>query len=179
MATRICDARAIYIERKVGRFWMAHRTAAMTLLTKSLILFSGGAFVLYSLIELGVTKRWKRFVIQLALVAAGWFVLAETTGFPEVRRTFGGTSSYLVLAALFAATMLGMVARYFFYLRGRFSLFKLIKPLLVTPMILLPLLGSIQAVSDLETIQTISLAFLAFQNGFFWHTIFDQASAQD
>jgi hypothetical protein len=45
----------------------------------------------------------------------------------------------------------------------------------ISPILLLPLIGSIQAVKSLEAIQVASFALLAFQNGFFWQVVLQRA----
>jgi hypothetical protein len=40
--------------------------------------------------------------------------------------------------------------------------------------VLLPLIGSIQNINELDAMQTISFALLAFQNGFFWEVVLER-----
>jgi hypothetical protein len=53
----------------------------------------------------------------------------------------------------------------------------LLKPLCVSPIVLLPLLGTLQGAMTLEPIQVLSFCLLSFQNGFFWRVIFERANA--
>jgi hypothetical protein len=57
------------------------------------------------------------------------------------------------VAIMFAATMCGIVARYLFYLQsGQFTWLDCLKPLAITPIILLPLLSSIQSAGTLNNL---------------------------
>jgi hypothetical protein len=76
---------------------------------------------------------------------------------------------------MFAAILLGVAARYIFFLQGSFSWLDFAKPLCISPILLLPLIGSIQAVKSLEVMQVVSFALLAFQNGFFWQAVLQRA----
>ncbi|HEY6006633.1 MAG TPA: hypothetical protein VIV57_27380 [Anaeromyxobacter sp.] len=117
----------------------------------------------------------KRFLVEAALLALAAVVLHFTTGFPSSRQSFGGISPLLAMGILLVGTILGMTARYIFYIRGKFRWLSLVKPLVVSPIVLLPLIGSLQGQAALEPIQLVSFAFLSFQNGFFWKAVLDHA----
>lgn len=70
---------------------------------------------------------------------------------------------------------LGTVASYIFHLKARFSWKSLVRPLAVSPLVLLPLMGTLQGRSEIEDVQLIWFGLLAFQNGFFWRVVFDRA----
>ena len=77
---------------------------------------------------------------------------------------------------MFIAIMIGILARYIFYLQpGQFSWLECVKPLAITPLLLLPLIGSIQAIGNLNGWQLFTFACLAFQNGFFWQVVLAKA----
>jgi hypothetical protein len=126
--------------------------------------------------ELLITRRVTRFLLEAAAIASVVIVLGSTTGFPAPRRAFGGATPLLAIALMFVCTLLGIAAHYFFYLRTAFSWRSLLKPMCITPIVLLPLLGSVQASSGIAPIQVVSLAFLAFQNGFFWKVVIERVS---
>jgi hypothetical protein len=138
-----------------------------------------GCAVLYLtlvVVEFGRTKKVGRFLWQIAilvmLVALALFVSAAGTGIVS----FGaGTSPIGTTAMMFAATLLGIAARYIFYLKKPFSWLDLLKPLCISPIILLPLIGSVQGTKELEPMQLISFGLLAFQNGFFWEVVLERA----
>jgi hypothetical protein len=128
-------------------------------------------------IELIWARRVKRFaaevLILLALVVLDALITNAATG----RLAFGsGASPTAAVAIMFAGIMLGIAARYLFYSKGPFSWADFLKPLCISPIVLLPLIGSVQAVKEFETMQVISFGLLAFQNGFFWQVILERAA---
>src|SRR5712692_1915562 len=103
------------------------------------------------------SRRYKRFLLELlpliALLIVDIFLASTRTGY----LSFGsGSSPALVVLIMFGAILLGVAARYVFYLQGEFSPLEFVKPLCISPILLLPLIGSIQAVKDLEAIQVVS-----------------------
>src|SRR6202049_3360723 len=121
---------------------------------------------------------WRRFLIYvlgLGVIAVALFL---TTGFPfpSSRRAFGGGSAspLLALALMFVGVVLGIAATYVFNLTGTFSWRDLARPLVVSPLVLLPLIGSLQG-ANLEPVQLVCFTVLAFQNGFFWQQVLRDA----
>jgi hypothetical protein len=121
---------------------------------------------------------WHRFLIYvlgLGVIAGALFL---TTGFPfpSSRRAFGGggASQLLALALMFVGMVLGIAATYVFNLTGTFSWRDLARPLVVSPLVLLPLIGSLQG-ANLEPVQLVCFTVLAFQNGFFWQQVLRDA----
>jgi hypothetical protein len=127
-------------------------------------------------VELFRTRVVGRFLaeitILIALVLLALVVSATGTG---VVSFGGGASPIGVVAVMFAATLFGIIARYFFYLKKAFSWLGLLKSLCISPIILLPLIGSVQGTKELEPMQVVSFALLAFQNGFFWEVVLERA----
>ncbi len=118
----------------------------------------------------------RRFVLELllllALLAVDVLIASEAKGYVA----FGaGTSPTIVILIMFAAVLLGIAARYVFYLQVQFAWRDFAKPLCISPILLLPLMGSVQGVKDLEPMQVVSFALLAFQNGFFWQVVLERA----
>jgi len=122
------------------------------------------------------SRRLKRFLLEL-LPLVGLLVIDVIMASAEAGYvTFGpGRSPTLVVVLMFACILFGIGARYIFYLEGEFSWLDFAKPLCISPILLLPLIGSLQAGKDLETMQVVSFALLAFQNGFFWQAVLAQA----
>jgi hypothetical protein len=121
-------------------------------------------------------RRLKRFLLELlpliCLLIIDVYMASSSAGY----LTFGtGTSTTHVVVIMFVSILLGIAARYIFYLEVKFSWLDLAKPLCISPILLLPLIGSVQAGKDLEAIQVVSFALLAFQNGFFWQVVLAQA----
>jgi hypothetical protein len=127
---------------------------------------------------------WPRFLIYvfgLGVIAVALFL---TRGFPfaSSRQAFGagrqgvsdGVSELLALALMFVGVVLGIAATYLFNLTGAFSWRDLARPLVVSPLVLLPLIGSLQG-ANLEPVQLVCFTVLAFQNGFFWQQVLRDA----
>ena len=121
------------------------------------------------------TRSIGRPLFQLGAYFFVAVVLRLVTGYPQPRQAFGGGPTLALIVLMFFCILLGMAARYWFYLRGRFSTSAFLPPLLISPLVLLPLLGTVQPDVRPQAIQVISLAILAFQNGFFWRTVFEKA----
>lgn len=148
--------------------------------TTYFVLVSMSVYALVLLVELVRERRAKRILLEATgLVVAAAF-LHLTTGFPRPSplRAFGGLGPLPVIGLMFVGVLLGTIARYFFYLRTPFSWISLIKPLCVSPIVLLPLLGTLYGVTEAEPVQIASFCLLAFQNGFFWRIVFDRARIQ-
>ncbi|MEK7396936.1 MAG: hypothetical protein AAB116_08375 [Candidatus Poribacteria bacterium] len=131
------------------------------------------------LIEFIITRAVKRFFYQILPIVGFIVVLSITTDFPSASNRIafgGGVSPTASIGIMFVGVILGMVASLFYGLRDKekFS-WKLLKPLFISPIVLLPLIGSVQGTSNLEPIQLISFGILAFQNGFFWKVVFERA----
>jgi hypothetical protein len=121
------------------------------------------------------SRRHKRFLLELlplaALLIVDVLISTEATGY----LAFGaGTSPTMVILVMFGAILLGTAARYVFHLQVRFSWLDFAKPLCISPILLLPLIGSVQGVTDLQPMQVVSFALLAFQNGFFWQVVLER-----
>jgi hypothetical protein len=146
------------------------------LIIYTLLIFFG-LFVLITLIDLIRNRSLRRLIAHLAFLISLLIILYITTGFPlqQSRQAFGGAwSSEIAILIMFICVVAGIAARYIFYLQGYFVWLDFIRPLVVSPLILLPLLGSLQGAA-LENLQMICFAILAFQNGFFWQQILQEA----
>jgi hypothetical protein len=124
------------------------------------------------LVDMFRSRRYKRFLFALLplaiLVVLAVLITNASTGYIA----FGsGTSPGVVILIMFGAILLGIAAHYIFYLRERFSWLDFVRPLCISPILLLPLIGSFQAVKNLEVTQIVAFALLAFQNGFFWPAV--------
>ena len=147
-----------------------------------LVEFCSIAYFVVILVELAHRRKWLRFLLE-ALVLVVLLALAlffGTAGNGAVSMggpgnvSFGapGTSPIATIAIMFVATVLGIAARFIFYLeKNQFSWIDLLKPIAISPMVLLPLMGSVQTTAELSSMQIISFSLLAFQNGFFWQAV--------
>src|ERR1700733_1187958 len=135
-----------------------------------------GLDLLLIVVDLIQSRQVKRFLLELlpllGLILLDILVASANAGYV----TFGsGSSPTLAIVVMFIAILLGTMARYVFYLKGQFSGLDFAKPLCISPILLLPLIGSLQSVKELESTQLASFALLAFQNGFFWQTILQRS----
>jgi len=121
--------------------------------------------------------RRRRAVVGAVLLLLFLLTLHLTTGFPESSSAiaFGGTFPVgWAIVLMFVGVVFGIVAQYVFARPTSFSFLDFLRPIVVSPLVLLPLIGSLEG-SPLEVIQTVSLVLLAFQNGFFWQQVLKDA----
>ena len=119
----------------------------------------------------------RRGAICLVLLAVFLIALNLMTGFPvpEARIAFGGTISiWWAVIAMFVGIVFGMVAQYVWSKPQKFSWLDFLRPIVISPLVLLPLIGSLSG-GPLEPMQFLSLTLLAFQNGYFWQTVLSDA----
>jgi hypothetical protein len=125
-----------------------------------------------------VRGRRRRGAIGLLALAAFVLALYVTTGFPFPSRgriAFGGEISvWWAVLAMLVGIVLGMVAQYVWSKPQKFTWLDFLRPIVVSPLVLLPLIGSLSG-GPLEAMQLISLALLAFQNGYFWQQVLKDA----
>lgn len=146
-------------------------------MTRFSILIFISFLALFELIMIYDLIKWKKikfFLIQFFLICLFMIILHYTTGFPKSRISFGNSTPLYVLVILLISILLGMISNYFFY-QENFKLRDFLRPFLISPIILLPLIGTIQG-TKVEIIQLISISILAYQNGFFWKSIMDKIS---
>ena len=141
-----------------------------------LLKICAGLYLLAIVADCIRSRSLKRFLLELlpliGLIIIDLFITDATTGYIA----FGaGASPLTVVLIMFVAILLGIIARYAFYLRGEFSWLDFAKPLCLSPLLLIPLVGSVQAAKELQTIQVVSFALLAFQNGFFWQAVLQKS----
>ena len=137
-------------------------------------------YLVLIVVEWAQSRRHKRFLLELlplvALLIVDVFIASEAAGY----LAFGpGKSPTLVILIMFGAIVLGTVARYIFYLQSKFSWTDFAKPLCISPILLLPLVGSVQGSQNLQPMQVVSFALLAFQNGFFWQAVLERAQPKN
>ncbi|MEL7344525.1 MAG: hypothetical protein AAFN59_06650 [Pseudomonadota bacterium] len=90
----------------------------------------------------------------------------------------GGFSVLVAVGVMFLAICLGIAARYVFEAETGFDWFALLRPLVISPILLLPLIGTLDN-GELQPLQLISLAVLSFQNGFFWQKVMANVKIAD
>jgi hypothetical protein len=132
--------------------------------------------VLLIAVDYARRRSWRRPLACLVALAAFALLLSLTTSFPypSSRQAFGGASPLVALVLMFGGVLFGIAATYIFNLSGEFSWRDFARPLVASPIVLLPLIGSVQGAA-LEPIQLVSFTVLAFQNGFFWQQVLREA----
>lgn len=140
------------------------------LINNLLILFIGlfGLIIIFEFIK---TRVFRAFLCQAGSIIVVVFLFRIVFGFPEAEISFGGMQQLTIIFIMLICATLGIVAHHIFMSKRKFSWRAVIKSSVVTPIVLLPLLGSIQSTSVVEPVQYVSFGFLAFQNGFFWRII--------
>lgn len=114
---------------------------------------------------------WLAFLSVAAILARFWTVEA-----PVDAAMFGasdtGFSVMFAVVIMLVGICLGILARYVFDAdtAETFDWFALLRPLVISPILLLPLIGTLDE-GELQSLQVVSLAVLAFQNGFFWQKV--------
>jgi len=146
----------------------------------SVLKVCAAAYLVVILVDLARSRRAKRFLLELVplvlLVIIDVIMASARKGYVS----FGpGASSVLAVLIMFGSILLGIVARYIFFLQGRFIWLDFAKPLCISPILLLPLMSSVQTLQRLEPVQVMSFALLAFQNGFFWQAVLERARPKD
>jgi len=134
-------------------------------------------YLLYISIKTIREKKLKELLGQVILVCFIVVVLNIFTGFPNTRESFGtGNVEFIVIYA-FIAMLLGIVSNYF-YFNHKFCFYTFIRPILVSPMVFIPVLGVITSSSVDTKVQILSICLVAFQNGFFWRSIFEKETSK-
>ncbi len=146
----------------------------MSLPITRILLVVIGCYGLIIIVDLLITRALKRCLIEGILLAAVIVLLNVTTGFPTPKQAFGDLQLILAIGIMLVCTVLGMAARYVFHQRKTFSWASFLRPLVIAPLILLPLIGTMQGIQDFKPIQLISFGMLSFQNGFFWKEVFEK-----
>jgi hypothetical protein len=146
------------------------------LITYGLILSFGLAAIVGTID--GLLGRKRKSVLLFAGLLGAFITLYLTTGFPssDAAKAFGtsGFSPMLAMLLMFIAVLFGIGGTYIFHLTGPFSWRDFARPLVISPLVLLPLIGSLQGAA-LEPVQLICFLILAFQNGFFWQQVLTDA----
>ena len=142
----------------------------------SVMLLAIGAAALFEAVAYLQHRSTRRAVIAFALLAAvGAALQVWQPEPPGDRAVFGaepetGFSVMVAVGVMFVSICLGILGRYIFEANDSFDWFGLLRPLVVAPILLLPLIGTLDN-GELQPLQLISLAVLSFQNGFFWQKI--------
>lgn len=154
----------------------------MSKLALTLTIISAGFFLTVS----AYTRLRSRstnsiFLAELVGLSATLLFLHYALDFPTPIVTFGA-SPHLAILGAYVACVAGMSARYFFDFfdtpqpQRRFDLGTFLKPLFISPIVFLPLLGLIPQKPHLGP-ESLYVWFNAFQNGFFWSVLYEKAKS--
>jgi hypothetical protein len=125
---------------------------------------------------LGGNRR--RAIVSAGALIAFLILLGLTTGFPfpgNGQMSFGGGIPTLwCVVLMFLGIILGCVAQAIWNAKRKFSWRDFVRPIVVSPILLLPLLASLPA-DSIEPVQLVAVSILAFQNGFFWQQVLRDA----
>jgi hypothetical protein len=139
------------------------------------LIFAVLFYAVVILVDLFLSSRRLSCLLEAAILTGVVLFLHFQTGFPAPKQAFGG-GQYVAVGVMFAGVLLGTAGRYYFYKRGRFRWRSFLRPFAVSPIILLPMPGTVSGVTGVDAVQLISFFALSFQNGFFWKEIFDKVS---
>jgi len=130
-------------------------------------------YLIATLIDLILKRRFLRFCLELGVLTIVVVIALLLSNSVNGAVSFGeGQSPLVAISIMFVAIVLGIVARYVFYVEpGKFSWLDLAKPMTISPIVLIPFIGSMQSVGNFNTMQLVSFGLLAFQNGFFWQLV--------
>lgn len=149
----------------------------ITLINHVLLFFMALYAVIIVIDFIASPRATKRCAIEGTTLLGVFVLLNRTTGFPTPKGAFGGLSQIWAIVIMLICVLCGMMAQYFFY-RRKFTWRAFLKPFCVSPIILFPLIGTIQGILEFETIQLISFGLLSFQNGFFWKELFEKVQRE-
>ena len=148
------------------------------------IIFSAIIFTFIILIEWIRSREIKILLLQFILLIILIAIISIITSFPSTddRVALGNDSiiikPWLTVVSMYFFIIFGMISNYFFHFKAKsdFKLIKFLKPIFISPIILLPLIGVMQE-GKIELMQYVSFLLLSFQNGFFWKEIFNRTKS--
>jgi hypothetical protein len=95
-----------------------------------------------------------------------FLMLWLTTGFPgHIIRAYGARN-YIIIVVIFISAACGIAANHVFYPRRLFRWIPVLRFLVVSPIVLMFLLGTLRGAQDMDNIQYISFDLLSFQTVF-------------
>jgi len=123
----------------------------------------------------------RRYALTALLIVLSWAIYAFA--FPDVEiETKGAAQEWLAVAVCYLSMVLGMLAQYFYkqaesgHKKPTIDTMELLMPILASPIVFIPLLTitSDMTFSGPFTKAKLMVYLVAFQNGFFWKTFFEQ-----
>jgi cyanate permease len=129
------------------------------------------------------TKRAALLPGTLVVLVAGWVVYALA---PKALQTRGSSDEIISIVFCYASMVFGMMAEYGYAQAERgnkkieFDLMSFLMPIFASPIVFIPLLTltSEVAIGGAFTRPKLMVYLVAFQNGFFWKSFFEQRCAE-
>jgi hypothetical protein len=129
------------------------------------------------------TKNTALLPTTFVVLAAGWVVYALA---PRAVQTKGSSDEIVAIIFCYASMVLGMMAEYGYAQAERgnkkleFDLMSFLMPIFASPIVFIPLLTltSEVAIGGAFTRPKLMVYLVAFQNGFFWKSFFEQRCAE-
>ena len=129
------------------------------------------------------TKRGRLLPRALIVLAAGWVVYAVA---PRAMQTRGTSDEIVAIVICYLSMVFGMMAEYGYAQAERgnkkleFELMSFLMPIFASPIVFIPLLTltSEVAIGGAFTRPKLMVYLVAFQNGFFWKSFFEQRRAE-
>jgi preprotein translocase subunit SecG len=129
------------------------------------------------------TKRGGLLPRTLVILAGGWVVYALA---PKAVQTRGSSDEIVAIVFCYFSMVLGMMAEYGYVQAERgnkkfeFDLMSFLMPIFASPIVFIPLLTltSEVAIGGAFTRPKLMVYLVAFQNGFFWKSFFEQRRAE-
>jgi hypothetical protein len=129
------------------------------------------------------TRRGGLLPRTLVVLAAAWVVYAVA---PRAMQTRGAADEIVAIALCYMSMVFGMMAEYGYAQAERgnkrleFDVMSFLMPILASPIVFIPLLTltSEVAIGGAFTRPKLMVYLVAFQNGFFWKSFFEQRRAE-
>ncbi len=147
----------------------------MNLIMNNVLLFAILAYLILLVFDLVKLKKKKVTLLQILIVSIVSIVLYLLTGFPFPKVSFGGSSSTTTVFIMFGFVVFGIVSNYLFFVKA-FEWREFLRPILISPIVLMPLYGLLEGANDIQDMKMISLCLASYQNGFFWKVLFEKIS---
>lgn len=93
---------------------------------------------------------------------------------PGLQSFGGGVSPIIGVCIIEVGVILGIVAELINRKPRKPAPIEILQPILASPIVLLPLYGTIHTLPKLQSKQIIWLVLLGFQNGWFWKTVIEK-----
>ena len=112
-------------------------------------------------------NSWILLFLLLCVSGSVLFVTVDTTP----KQAFGEFSPLMSFGLMYLGVCLGIAANTIFVQPPPYKWYAFIRPLMISPIPLIPLKGSMDWESGLDTSELINFLLASFGSGFFWKSI--------